>query len=134
MKAKVSVIHAGAEAATDLARYARIADSLDDISGSDVVIVGGDVESAAEAIRVRAPAATVLVTADPVAECCENVYRATLFPRARVIGIAEPRAAAAAALSVLLGDGGEHEVVARADATFAPCRARLGPRGIAELL
>ena len=108
---------------------ARVAEVGDDIHGAELVILAG--EGDLEKIRDCAPATVVLVVGDDLEQRCAQVYETTRFPRARVVGVGEP---AAAAESITLGLDEEHEVVALADGAFAPRRARLGRGGIRELL
>ncbi len=129
MRKKISVIGADVQIARELARYADVGE---DVRGADVVVLAGDGDLAA--IRELAPAAAVLVTADPVAKRCEEVYSATLFPRARVIGIPDSTAVTAAAESIVFERGDAHEVIAMSDGKFGPRSARLGRGGISELL
>jgi hypothetical protein len=75
-----------------------------------------------------------------VEDWCRRVYEATLFPRARIVGL--PAAAAAggaaraagAAAAILFERGEEHDVVAMTGGDFTRRRARLGAGGITELL
>ena len=94
-----------------------------------MVVLQGDADL--DDVRHLAPAAVVLVTGDSLEERCAQVYERTLFPRARVIGVADP---APVAESIVFERGDEHEVVAMADGEFGPRRARLGRGGIRELL
>ena len=108
---------------------ARIAEVGEDIHGANLVILAG--EGDLEEIRDRAPAAVVLVVGDDLERRCAHVYETTRFPRARVVGVGEP-AAAAEAIALQLDE--EHDVVALADGEFGARRARLGRGGIRELL
>ena len=100
-----------------------------DLSGADVVVLAGQPDL--DAVRDRAPAAVLLIAGDRLEERCKEAYEATLFPRARVIGVSDPAGAAA---SIVFETGDEHEVVAMRDGVFASGRARLGRGGIRELL
>ena len=108
---------------------ARTAEVGEDLHGASVVVVGGETDL--DELRRRAPAAVVLVTGGELEKRCQAAYGATLFPRARIIGVADP---AAAAESIVFELDREHEVVAMADGEFGSRRARLGRGGIRELL
>jgi hypothetical protein len=84
-----------------------------------------------DAIARCAPAAVILVAGDRLEERCKEVYETTLFPRARIIGVADP---APAAESIVFERGNEHDVIALSDGAFGPRRARLGRGGIRALL
>jgi hypothetical protein len=127
MRIKISVI--GGESVNLGDTLARTAVVGEDLHGAAVVVLGGEVDL--EELRDCAPAAVVLVTGDGVEARCKRVYEATLFPRSRIIGVADPGAAAE---SVVFERGGEHDVVAMVDGEFGPRRARLGRGGITELL
>jgi hypothetical protein len=127
MRKKISVIGGeGKELGDSLARYA---DVTRDPGGADVVVLAGEADL--EEIRHRAPAAVVLIAGDRLEQRAKAVYEATLFPRARIIGVSDPAAAAAA---IVFERGDEHDVVAMAGGEFGPHRARLGRGGIRELL
>jgi anthranilate phosphoribosyltransferase len=127
MRKKISVIGSErVEIAQDLAAYA---DLNDDVGGADVVVLAGEADL--DEVCERAPAAVLLVTGDSVERRCRQAYEATLFPRARIIGTAEP---AAVAESIVLERGDEHDVVAMTGGEFSPRRARVGRGGIRELL
>jgi hypothetical protein len=108
---------------------ARTAEIGEDLHGASVVVVGGETDL--HAVGRLAPAAVVLVTGGELETRCKEAYGATLFPRARIIGVADP---ASAAESIVFDLDREHEVVAMADDEFGPRRARLGRGGIRELL
>ena len=93
------------------------------------MIVAGDVSL--DEVRDRAPATVLLIAGDRLEDRCRSAYAETLFPRARVIGVADPSAAAEA---VIHERGDEHDVVAMADGEWKQRRARLGRGGIRELL
>ena len=126
MRKKISVIGEGVQIGDGLAPYV---DVTDDLRGADLVVLAG--EGDLDAVKHRAPAAVVLVTGDELEGRCKQVYEATLFPRGRVIGVAD---AASPAESIVFERGDEHDVVALADGEFARRRARLGRGGIRELL
>ena len=93
------------------------------------MIVAGD--GPLDQVRDRAPATVLLVVGDRLEERCREAYAETLFPRARIIGVTDP---AAAAGSIIHERGDEHDVVAMADGEWKLRRARLGRGGIRELL
>ena len=100
-----------------------------DVGGADVVVLAGEADL--DRIKHRAPAAVLLIPGERVEERCKEAYEATLFPRARIIGVTDP---AAAAESIVFERGDEHEVTAMVNGEFGPHRARLGRGGIRELL
>lgn len=104
----------------------------DDLSGADVVVLAGDGDL--EDVRTRAPAAVLVVAGEDVEERCQQVYEATLFPRARIIGVPDPQRVHAAVESILLEREEEHEVVAMSDGAFGARTARLGRGGIRALI
>jgi hypothetical protein len=127
MRKKISVIGVkGVEIGDALARDANVSD---DVSGADVVVLAGDGDL--EEIKHRAPAAVLLIAGDRIEERCQEACEATLFPRARIIGVTNPSEAAA---SIVFERDDEHEVVAMANGEFSRRRARLGRGGIRELL
>lgn len=105
-----------------------------DVSGADVVVLAAGSDAAIGSIRDSAPAAVVLVTAEPVEDWCRRVYEGTLFPRARIVGVPDAGGVAAAAAAILFGRGDEHDVVAMVDGEFGARRARLGAGGITALV
>lgn len=112
-----------------LARYAKVGD---DLSGADVLVLADNGD--AEAISRSAPAAVLVVTGDDVEERCRALAEATLFPRARIVGVADPARAAQAVESILFERDDEHEVIAMRDGEFGARTARLGRGGIRALL
>lgn len=101
--------------------------------GADVVVLAGNGDL--EAIARSAPAAAVVVTAaKPLAKRCREIYEETLFPRARIIGVADPERVPAAVEAIVFDSGASHEVVALRAGEFAGGRARLGRGGIRELI
>ena len=81
-------------------------------------------------IARSAPAATVVVTGEAVEDRCQTVYQGTLFPRGRIIGIAQPDAVSAAVESIVLERNEPHEVIAMTGGEFGSRSARLGRGGI----
>jgi hypothetical protein len=102
------------------------------VRGADVVVLAGDGDLME--IARSAPAAAVLVTGDGAEQRCKEVYDRLLFPRARVIGITEPKDVGAAVESIVFERDAPHDVIAMKDGRFGPCSARLGRGGIRELL
>lgn len=107
--------------------YADVVEGVEELAGSDVVVVTD--EQHAEDIAVHAPAAVVVVLGDD--DMCKAVLARTLFPRARVIGVAgddAPRLVDA----IVLDRGAALECVAciREAGDFVPTTARVGGRGI----
>jgi hypothetical protein len=129
MRKKISVIGKGVKIARDLSR---IADVTDDIRGADVVVLADDGDLAA--IARSAPAAALVVTGSDLEERCQKASDETLFPRARIVGIADTGHLAAAIEAIVLERDDEHEVIAMRDGRFGPRSARLGRGGIRELL
>jgi len=97
-----------------------------------VVVLGEEADLAL--VARSAPAAALVVTGGNVAERCAEVCSGTLFPRARVVGVADPEHVSAVVESIALERDDEHEVVAMAGGRFEPRTARLGRGGIRELL
>lgn len=121
-------------------RRARVVDlgsaAVDDVSGADVVVVSADEgEKWGTLIRDRAPNAVVVVHSGSPQPICE----ATLFPRARIIGVADATAAAAVVEAVVNDLDKEIEVVARCQGErgindeFERVPAKIGRRGIIEI-
>ena len=121
MRKKISVIGKGVEIARELSRAADVGD---DVRGAD-----GDLE----AIARSAPAATVVAVGDDLEGRCKEIYERLLFPRARIIGIADPGRLGTAVESIVLERDDAHDVIAMKDGKFTACSARLGRGGIREL-
>jgi hypothetical protein len=130
MRKKISVIGSGVKIAQDLSRIAEVGE---DLHGADVVVVADDAADL-PAIARSAPAATLVVTAENLEERCQQVCEGTLFPRARVVGIASGEDVSGAIESIVLERDDEHEVIALSDGRFGPHRVRLGRGGIRELI
>jgi hypothetical protein len=113
------------------------ADAPDELSGADVVVLSGDDAGQwAESLRDQAPAAVVVV----VGGSPQAIYEATLFPRARIIGVAD-QAEADAVVDAVVSDSGEQlEVVVRCegergiDGEFARVPARIGASGVLAIV
>jgi hypothetical protein len=125
MRKKISVIGKGVTIAPELSR---LADVGEEVRGADIVVLaeGGDL---AEIARC-APASAVVVTGDSLEERCLEAYERTLFPRGRVIGVADPNHLAAVLESIVAEDGATHEVIAMSDGKFGPRSASLSRGGI----
>ena len=109
-----------------------MADVGDDVRGADVVVLAADGDL--ETIARSAPAASVVVVGDDLESRCKEIYERLLFPRARIIGIADPGRLGAALESIVLERDDAHDVIAMKDGDFTACSARLGRGGIRELL
>ncbi len=59
---------------------------------------------------------------------------ATLFPRARIVGVADPERLEAVVESIVLERDDTHEVIAMSDGRFGLRSARIGRGGVRELL
>jgi malate/lactate dehydrogenase len=112
-------------------------DAPDDISGADVVVVeAADGEQLAESIRDRAPNAVVVVVGGSPQQICE----ATLFPRARIIGVANEQEAGNVVDAVVNDADKEFEAVVRCQGErgledeFARVPVRIGARGVQEIV
>lgn len=129
---------------SELARVLRDRDYADvvdagageDLSGAALVVVVGRAENLFDDIRDRAPAAVVVVAGDSPQPVCE----ATLFPRARILGVNGTDAAAEVADSVILDRQRVHECTVRLEGErgiegeFAAAPVRVGAGGIAEIV
>ena len=95
MRSKITVIgEQGGELADALGAGGRadvlsLGEASDELAGSSVVVVwGGDVGAAARAAARRAPAAVLIVATEDREADCTAAVGASLFPRARVFGLA----------------------------------------------
>ena len=105
MRSKISIIGEGAQglavdlAAGDRAQVTTVhGDRLDDLAGSDVVVLvaGADAEAAGRAVARRASGAVVLVATAEAETDTQTVLDASLLPRPRVVGVARGDIAEAA--------------------------------------
>ena len=95
MRSKITVVgEQGSETRDALDAGGRVtvlslAEPSEDLAGSHVVVVwGGDVAAAAKAAARRAPAAVLIVATEDREADCTAAVGASLFPRARVFGLA----------------------------------------------
>ena len=131
------VATAGASYSNDDVVVVDFASAPDEISGADVVIVHAeDGDKWGELVRDRAPNAVVIVIGDSPNEMCE----ATLFPRARIIGVKEESEVAPVVDSIIYDRGEEFETIVRCqgerglDDQFAKVPVRIGQRGVLEII
>jgi hypothetical protein len=129
MRKKISVIGKGVEISQELSRFAEVGE---DLRGADVVVLAGDGDFSE--IARCAPASALVVAGDGVEERCREAIEATLFPRARIIGVADAAQVDAAVESIVLERDDPHNVVALKEGEFSLRSVRLGRGGIRELL
>jgi hypothetical protein len=129
MRKKISVIGKGVKIAPDLSRIAHV---VEDVHGADVVVLAEETDLAV--VARSAPAAALVVTGDDVENRCRRSFEHTLFPRARIVGVADPSELEAVLESIVLERDDQHEVIAMSDGRFGPRSARIGRGGIRELL
>jgi hypothetical protein len=129
MRKKISVIGKGVQLAQELSRAADIGE---DVRGADVVVLAEDGDL--EAIARSAPAAAVVLTGDQLESRCKEAYERLLFPRSRIIGIADAGRLGEAVESIVLERDDVHDVIAMKDGDFTACSVRLGRGGVRELL
>jgi hypothetical protein len=129
MRKKISVIGKGVQLAQELSRAADIGE---DVRGADVVVLAEDGDL--EAIARSAPAAAVVLTGDQLESRCKEAYERLLFPRSRIIGIADTGRLGEAVESIVLERDDAHDVIAMKDGDFTACSVRLGRGGVRELL
>jgi hypothetical protein len=129
MRKKISVIGGGVEIAGELSRAADVGQ---DVRGADVVVLAGDGDL--REIARSAPAAAVVVCGEGVEQRCKEVYERLLFPRARIVGIADPEGVGAAVESIAFERDEPHDVIAMRDDGFEPCSALLGRGGVREFI
>jgi hypothetical protein len=128
---------AGAQYANDDAVVVDFSSAPEEVSGADVVVVRAeDGDKWGEVVRDRAPNAVVIVIGESPHEMCE----ATLFPRARIIGVREDSEVAAIVDAVIYDRGDQFETIVRCqgerdlDDEFARVPVRIGARGVLEIL
>ena len=112
-------------------------DAPDEISGADVVVVAAsDGDQWAEQIRDRAPNAVVVVVGGSPQTVCE----VTLFPRGRIIGVADDAEADAVVDAIVSDRVTEFESIVRCEgehgiqSEFARVPVRIGSRGVVEII
>ena len=103
-----------------------------DVRGADVVVLAGDADLAQ--IGRSAPAAAVVVHGNGLEARCKEIYERLLFPRARIVGIADADSVSSAVRSIAFELDEAHDVIAMRDGSFGPCSARLGRGGIREFV
>ncbi len=112
-------------------------DAPDDVSGADVVVLASSASDEwGLAVRDRAPNAVVVVIGGSPQAMCE----VTLFPRGRIIGVAD-QAEADAVVDAVVNDRDEtFDAVVRCqgergiDDQFASVPVKIGARGVIEIL
>ncbi|HYZ29283.1 MAG TPA: hypothetical protein VE570_09535 [Thermoleophilaceae bacterium] len=128
---------AGASYSNDDVVVVDFASAPDEVSGADVVVVGAeDGDKWGELVRDRAPNAVVIVVGDSPQAMCE----ATLFPRARIIGVEQGSDVGAVVDAVVYDRHAEFETIVRCqgerglDDEFARVPVRIGARGVVEII
>jgi malate/lactate dehydrogenase len=111
-------------------------DAPEEISGADVVVVtASEGAQLSPQIRDRAPNAVVVVVGGSPQAVCEG----TLFPRSRIIGVADSAAADAVVDAVVNDLDKEIEAVVRCEGErgisgeFASVPVKVGGRGVIEI-
>ena len=113
--------------------HIRVESGALELPGSDVVITSEPDADDVRAIADRAPASVIVVASGR--EVCQAVLEATLFPSPRVVGVtAGADDVAAVAGAILFDRRSEHDCLVAGEDGYAPARARLGSRGVRELL
>ena len=128
---------AGASYSNDDAVVVDFASAPEDVSGADVVVVRAeDGDKWGELVRDRAPNAVVVVVGDSPHEMCE----ATLFPRARIIGVKDDSEVGPVVDSVVYDRGDEFQTIVRCQGErgledeFARVPVRVGSKGVLEII
>jgi hypothetical protein len=128
---------AGAWYSNDDVVVVDFASAPDEVSGADVVVVRAEDGSKwGELVRDRAPNSVVIVVGDSPHEMCE----ATLFPRARIIGVQEANEVAPVVDSVVYDRGEQFETIVRCQGErgledeFARVPVRIGKAGVLEII
>jgi hypothetical protein len=128
---------AGAQYANDDCVVVDFASAPDEVSGADVVVVRAeDGDKWGDIVRDRAPNAVVVVVGDSPHEMCE----ATLFPRARIIGVATDDELPAVVDAVVYDRGDRFETIVRCQGErgledeFAKVPVRIGGKGVLEII
>jgi hypothetical protein len=128
---------AGATYSNDDVVVVDFASAPDEVSGADVVVVtSDDGDKWGELVRDRAPNAVVVVVGDSPHEMCE----ATLFPRARIIGVETDADVAPVVDAVVYDRGSQFETIVRCQGErgiedeFARVPVRIGAQGVIEII
>lgn len=128
---------AGASYSNDDAVVVDFASAPDEVSGADVVVVRAeDGDKWGVLVRDRAPNAVVIVVGDSPHAMCE----ATLFPRARIIGVKDENDVSPVVDAVIYDRGAEFETIVRCQGErgledeFAKVPVRIGGRGVLEII
>ena len=127
----------GAQYSNDDAVVVDFTSAPEEVSGADVVVVRAeDGDKWGVLVRDRAPNAVVIVVGDSPHEMCE----ATLFPRARIIGVREESEIAGVIDAILYDRGEKFETIVRCqgerglDDEFAEVPVRIGKKGVLEII
>lgn len=128
---------AGAQYSNDDVVVVDFSSAPDEVSGADVVVVRAEHgDKWGELVRDRAPNAVVVVVGDSPHEMCE----ATLFPRARIIGVKDDSELAAIVDAIVYDRGDQFEMVVRCQGErgledeFAEVPVRIGKKGVLEII
>ena len=128
---------AGASYSNDDAVVVDFASAPDEVSGADVVVVRAeDGNKWGELVRDRAPNAVVVVVGESPHEMCE----ATLFPRARIIGVRADSEVAPLVDAIVYDRAEEFETIVRCQGErgledeFARVPVRVGSKGVIEII
>ena len=128
---------AGAQYANDDCVVVDFTSAPEEVSGADVVVVRAeDGDKWGDVVRDRAPNAVVVVVGDSPHEMCE----ATLFPRARIIGVATDDEVSAVVDAVVYDRGDQFETIVRCQGErgledeFARVPVRIGSKGVLEII
>ena len=128
---------AGAQYSNDDCVVVDFTSAPEEVSGADVVVVrAADGDKWGDIVRDRAPNAVVVVVGDSPHEMCE----ATLFPRARIIGVASDDEVSAVVDAVVYDRGDRFETIVRCQGErgledeFAKVPVRIGSKGVLEII
>ena len=128
---------AGAGYSSDHADVVDVLATPDEISGADIVVIAAEHGGEwAEVIRDRAPNAVVVVVGNSPNEVCET----TLFPRARIIGVADQSEVGPVVDSIVHDHGHQFETIVRCQGErgieddFARVPVRIGAQGVVEIV
>lgn len=134
---RVAVAGAGASYSNDDVVVVDFASAPDEVSGADVVVVSADEgDKWGVLVRDRAPNAVVVVVGESPHEMCE----ATLFPRARIIGVPDEGDVAPVVDAIVYDRGQQFETIVRCQGErgiedeFASVPVRIGARGVLEII